>query len=202
MTYAARILLTALLGSYVYSAVAASLSVSVSDQSSMALTDAVVYAVPLNGKVPVKPSEPAIIDQIKKQFVPLVSIIQTGTAVHFPNKDNIRHHVYSFSPAKTFELKLYSGVPAQPVVFDKPGVVVMGCNIHDSMVAYLLVVDTSWFAKTDATGTAHIDGLPDGDYDVYVWHYRTTNPAGTKIQNVKVDGKNELKATIGIKPTT
>jgi len=202
MKYAARMLFIALWSSFSLAAIAASLSVQVNDQTSAALSDAIVYAVPVNGKTSLKSPESAVIDQVSKRFVPLVSVIQTGAAVHFPNKDNIRHHVYSFSPAKTFELKLYSGVPAKPVVFDKPGVVIMGCNIHDSMVAYVLVVDTSWFAKTDATGAARIEGLSAGEYEVHVWHYRAVSPAGTVVGNVKMDANSDLKTSIEVKPAT
>ena len=140
----------------------------------------------------------AIIDQVNKQFTPLVSVIQVGTPVSFPNKDNIRHQVYSFSPAKTFELKLYSGVPSQPVVFDKPGLVVMGCNIHDRMLAYVQVVDTPWFAKTGADGAARIEGLPAGDYQVHVWHYGAVDPAGA-VRMVKIGGGAESTANPALK---
>lgn len=146
--------------------------VSVVDQNGAPLADAVVYATPLSGKLPPARPAGAIVDQIKRQFVPLVSVIESGTAVTFPNKDNFEHDVYSFSPAKKFELHLYHGVPANPVVFDKPGLVVMGCNIHDSMVAYVMVVDTPWFAKTNANGQASIDNLPVDNYKLTAWHYR------------------------------
>ena len=162
---------------HVPSARAEPLRASVVDQTGAPVVDAVVYAVPadINGK-PAKATAPrrptAIIDQIKRRFVPLVSVVQTGTAVSFPNRDNIEHDVYSFSPAKRFELHLYHGIPAKPVVFDQPGLVVMGCNIHDQMIAYLLVVDTPWFAKTDAHGQASIENVPGGAYRLTVWHYR------------------------------
>lgn len=148
------------------------LHASVVDQTGAAVADAVVYAVPIGAKAPAPKSATAVIDQIKRRFVPLVSVVQTGTAVSFPNRDNIEHDVYSFSPAKRFELHLYHGVPAKPVVFDQPGLVVMGCNIHDQMIAYLLVVDTPWFAKTDARGQASIDDVPAGRYRLAAWHYR------------------------------
>lgn len=156
------------------SAGAEQLRASVVDQTGAPVVDAVVYAMPIDMKVkaPVSKRPKAIIDQIKRRFVPLVSVVQTGTAVAFPNRDNIEHDVYSFSPAKRFELHLYHGVPAKPVMFDKPGLVVMGCNIHDQMIAYLLVVDTPWFAKTDARGQAAIDNVPGGAYRLAVWHYR------------------------------
>jgi hypothetical protein len=98
-------------------------------------------------------------------------VVQTGTPVQFPNHDTVRHHVYSFSPAKTFEIKLYVGTPAQPVVFDKPGTAVLGCNIHDQMVAWVHVVDTPWFALT-RQGAARIEDAPAGTYQLQVWHPR------------------------------
>jgi hypothetical protein len=102
--------------------------------------------------------------------VPYVTVIQTGTTVTFPNRDPILHHVYSFSPAKPFEIKLYTGKSPVEVVFDKPGVVTLGCNIHDWMIGYIAVVPTPWFAKTDAAGTAIIRDLPPGAYDIQAWH--------------------------------
>ena len=148
---------------------AAGIEVHVSDAGGKPLADAAVYAEPVNGKAP-KGKQTAVIDQIDKEFVPLVTVMQTGTAVRFPNKDNIRHHVYSFSPPKVFDLKLYSGTPAEPVIFDKPGQVVLGCNIHDWMIAYALIVDTPWFDKTGADGVAHLPELPPGDYTLKAWH--------------------------------
>jgi len=99
-----------------------------------------------------------------------VNVVQTGTSVSFPNSDNIRHSVYSFSAPKIFTLKLYAGRSAEPVVFDKPGLIVLGCNIHDIMIAWLLVVDTPYFAHTDAGGMAILAKLPPGDYTLRTWH--------------------------------
>jgi plastocyanin len=112
------------------------------------------------------------VDQVDKEFVPYVLPVQVGTAVNFPNRDNIRHHVYSFSPAKTFELPLYKGTPAAPVVFDKPGPVVLGCNIHDWMIAYIYVSASPYLARTGADGKAVLTGLPAGDYSIRTWHPR------------------------------
>ncbi|HTH73968.1 MAG TPA: methylamine utilization protein [Trinickia sp.] len=166
---------------------AAQLRAAVVDEAGAPVPDAVVYAVPVGAQASAAKHAKAIIDQIKRRFVPLVSVVQTGTAVSFPNRDNIEHDVYSFSPAKRFELHLYHGIPAKPVVFDKPGLVVMGCNIHDQMIAYLLVVDTPWFAKTDARGQAAIDGLPAGAYRMTVWHYRMTEPARLPSRDIAAD---------------
>jgi hypothetical protein len=102
------------------------------------------------------------IAQTHRQFSPQVTVITVGTSIAFPNRDTVRHHVYSFSPVKTFELKLYAGVPAAPILFDKPGIAVLGCNIHDEMVAWVVVVDTPLFARSAPGGRAQIDGVPTG----------------------------------------
>lgn len=124
----------------------------------------------------------AIIDQRNTQFVPRVSVIDTGTRVRFPNSDNVRHQVYSFSPAKRFDLPLYSGRAAPPVTFDTPGVVVLGCNIHDWMLAYVVVVDSPYHAITGADGQARIDA-PAGTYTLRVWHpdIRGNQPVERKL---------------------
>lgn len=150
-------------------AVAAGVIARVADSAGAPVIEAVVYLLP-TGTKPSETPHPGIVDQVNKEFLPLVVPVQLGAAVSFPNKDNIRHHVYSFSPAKVFQLKLYSGTPSKPVVFDKLGSVVLGCNIHDWMVGYIYVVDTPYFAKTDRTGAARLDGLPAGDYELRIWH--------------------------------
>jgi hypothetical protein len=99
-----------------------------------------------------------------------VSVVTVGTEVAFPNRDSVRHHVYSFSPAKTFELKLYAGKPANPVVFDKAGIAVLGCNIHDSMVAWVVVVETPHHGVADASGSLRLDNVPPGNYRLRSWH--------------------------------
>lgn len=177
---------------------AATLTVDVADARGRPLADAVVYVYPASGKAPLKASPAAIIDQVDKQFVPLVSVLQTGTVVRFPNKDNIRHQVYSFSPAKRFELRLYSGERAEPVVFDRPGLVVLGCNIHDLMVGYVLVVDTPWFAKSDEAGHAQVIDLPPGEYKASVWHYDLADEASALRQSVRLTGDLAIKATLGV----
>jgi len=196
-TLASAICLAAMLG---HSAIAsaANLQVQLADKTGAPLADAVVYAVPIGAKVPAKAPGTAIIDQIHRQFVPKVTILQTGTSVSFPNKDNIEHDVYSFSPAKTFELKLYSGIPAHPVVFDKPGLVVLGCNIHDQMIAYVMVVDTPFFAKAGANGVAAIEGLPAGDYEIKAWDYRLPDGAAQPTQRVTVTTDQKLKFALDV----
>ena len=149
---------------------AAALNVSVTDAAGKPLADAVALLEPTSGKAPVKPLADVEISQSKRQFQPRVTVITTGTRALFPNFDTVRHHVYSFSPAKTFELKLYAGVPNTPITFDKPGVAVLGCNIHDTMAAWVVVADTPWFARSGADGRARVDAVPPGNYKLRVWH--------------------------------
>lgn len=149
---------------------AASLAVRVTDPAGQMLADAVVYAEPASGPVALKSPKTIEIEQKGRKFLPPVTVIQMGTNISFPNNDTVRHHVYSLSPAKVFDLKLYSGKPENPVQFDKAGTVVIGCNIHDQMVAYIQVVSTPFFAKTDSTGNAKLEGLPAGKYVLKAWH--------------------------------
>ena len=153
-----------------FAATAATLTVHVTDADGKPLADAAALLEPVGPKVAVKPLADVQISQAKRQFMPRLTIVTTGTPVSFPNFDTVRHHVYSFSPAKTFELKLYAGVPNVPVVFDKPGIAVLGCNIHDNMAAWVVVADTPWFARSADDGHARIDNVPAGNYRLRVWH--------------------------------
>ena len=152
------------------SAEAATVSVVVTDLGGKPLADAVVMLEPASGRLPVSPMSGVQIAQVRRQFTPQVTVVTVGTPVTFPNNDTVRHHVYSFSPVKTFELKLYAGVPNTPVVFDKPGIAVLGCNIHDQMVAWVVVVDTPLHARSGAAGKAQIDAVPPGNYRLRAWH--------------------------------
>ncbi len=181
---------------FVGHAVAASLSVHVADQAGKPVEDAIVYAVPVDGKLPARPPAGAVIAQRNKMFTPLVTVIQTGASVNLPNYDDIAHEVYSLSAPKRLELKLYRGVPAHPVVFDKPGLVVLGCNIHDMMVAYLFIVDTPFYAKTDSSGNANLAGLPGKSYRVTVLHYRQSDANARPTQTLDTAAKGPATFTI------
>lgn len=163
--------------------------IHVVDSTGNPLENAVVYAEAPGLAITSKPGS-AEIEQKDKKFIPLVSVIQTGTSVAFPNNDKVKHHAYSFSAPKQFELKLYSGKPSAPVLFDKPGTVVVGCNIHDQMVAYIYVVNTPYFAKTDVKGTARLGNLPTGKYTLKVWHYLQAPGADIKEQSIQTGVEN------------
>ena len=152
---------------------AATVTIQLQDATGKPLTDAVAYlesAQASRALGAAKPANLVEIAQIAKQFNPRVSVVPVGSMVNFPNKDAVRHHVYSFSPAKTFELKLYSGTPASPVQFDKAGVAVLGCNIHDNMVAWVVVVDTPYFGYSAKAGPVVLNNVPAGSYRLRVWH--------------------------------
>ena len=148
---------------------AATLTVDVRDGSGRPVVEAVVYAIPEGRDVP-PARKTAVMDQKNRTFIPHVLPIQTGTAVRFPNSDDIRHQVYSFSSAKPFQIPLYEGTPANPVVFDRAGVVTLGCSIHDRMSAYIVIVDTPHFATTTKNGRGMIASLGAGKYSLRVWY--------------------------------
>ena len=142
------------------------------------------------------------IAQKNEQFEPFVSVVQTGTAVAFPNQDEILHNVYSFSKAKKFQLPLYREQAPAPVVFDQPGTVILGCNIHDWMVAYVYVVDTPYFGKTSEDGTVNLSNLPAGRYRVQVQHPRKRKRGSTPAQTIAISQQAVIDAefSIALKP--
>jgi plastocyanin len=147
----------------------ASLSGRVTTPDSKPIVDAVVFVQEADASAATT-ARTATMDQIDKTFVPGLLPIVVGTRVSFPNHDQIHHHVYSFSRTKSFELPLYKGEDAKPVLFDKVGVVKVGCNIHDWMSGIILVLPTPWFAKTDSDGRWTIENVPAGNHTVVAWH--------------------------------
>lgn len=148
----------------------AALAIAFTDAAGRPLADAVALLDPVGVRPAVKPMADVQISQSQRTFHPRVTLVTVGTRIDFPNFDTVRHHVYSLSPAKTFELKLYAGVPSQPVLFDKPGLAVLGCNIHDRMAAWVVVADTPWAARSGDDGRARLDAVPPGGYRLRAWH--------------------------------
>jgi plastocyanin len=184
-------------------AAAAALHASVKDQHGKPVADTVVSATPLDPKNALRAKPPVVvIDQVDKQFVAYVTPVYVGSSVRFPNNDNIRHQVYSFSPAKRFDLPLYAGTDAPPVLFDTPGVVVLGCNIHDWMIGYIYVSETPFFAKTGSAGTASLEDMPAGDYLVKIWHPRMdrTEEATSRRVTLTAGAPVDLEWQLAVKP--
>ena len=176
---------------------AAPVTVSVSGADGKPLEGAIV-TVEVAGAARTAPAgASAQVAQQGRQFVPQVTVVQVGTPVTFPNNDTVRHHVYSFSPIKMFELKLYAGTPSTPIVFDKPGTAVLGCNIHDKMAAWVVVVETPFFAKTDAAGQASIE-VPAGEHRLRVWHPRQAEPVTPVDKMVKPGTAVKIQITAAL----
>ena len=156
----------------VWQSEAVELKIELLDVNGKPVNNAVVLLhSPSHPVAPVSSEFSAVMDQVNRRFVPHTLVVQQGTRVRFPNSDRVKHHVYSFSPAKTFELKLYSELEVDPLAFDTPGAVELGCNIHDWMLAYIYVADTPFFAQTDDHGIAVIN-VPEGQFDLSFWHPR------------------------------
>jgi plastocyanin len=174
---------------------AGDLDAAVRDQQGQPVEDAVVSVTPEASTVtlPAKPGRESV-DQINREFVPSVKPVVVGTPVYFPNKDDIRHHVYSFSPAKRFELPLYVGTPAEPVVFDRAGVVTIGCNIHDWMIGHIYVAETPHFGRTGPAGKVRLDNLAAGRYLARVWHPRMEAPEESTIRSLGIDRSGSVSA--------
>jgi plastocyanin len=176
---------------------AATVTATVVDKSGRPLPGAVVMLEPVGIRLAVKPMSGVEIAQAKRTFIPDVTVVTVGTPVTFPNRDTVRHHVYSFSSAKTFELKLYSGTPSMPVVFDRPGVVVLGCNIHDLMSAWVVVVDTPYHGRSGEQGQARLDAVAAGAYRLVAWHPRLAPDAALPSVGVNVGG-SDVEASVRV----
>lgn len=168
-------------------AAAGRLEVQVLDRDGTGVPEVAVYAVPVGVSADVAeptaradpgPAVPrATMNQIGLAFDPHLLVVETGTEIEFPNGDDVRHHVYSFSRARRFDLTIDSGsIHSEPLSFDVAGLVTLGCNIHDNMLAYVLVVDTPLFAKTGGNGNVALP-VPDGRYEVHVWTPRLPDKA-------------------------
>ncbi|HEX5793445.1 MAG TPA: methylamine utilization protein [Rheinheimera sp.] len=178
------------------SVLAATFSLSIVDSAQQPLPYTVVELV--------HPDYPAVslpdgakVLQKDLNFQPFVSVVPQGTLVEFPNLDKTRHHVYSFSAAKTFELRLYAGKPEAPVLFDNAGVITLGCNIHDHMLAYIYVSASRYTTVTDAAGIATFTDLPPASFQLQLWHpwQKQTLP----IDSISInDGENSKTIALDI----
>jgi plastocyanin len=162
----------------------------------------VVTARPTTG--PSRPAPPvaAVMDQVNRTFEPDLLVIPVSSEVTFPNSDTVSHQIYSFSPAKRFQLPLYRGKPYPPTRFDQAGLVTLGCNIHDEMLAYVFVTDAPFFGRTAAKG-AWSAQLPNGHYRVSIWHPRIRDEDKDlqgEVSIVDADGTLTLQLKRPLKP--
>ncbi len=158
-------------------------SFTVVDSEKKPIENAVIQLIGSKISQATSPKEPFQLSQRDKQFTPLVLTVPKGASVTFPNYDDIQHHVYSFSGIKKFQFKLSKESKDPPITLDKAGVVPVGCNIHDWMLAYIFVADTPFFATTDSLGKAIINVTNPGDYTIKVWHPQLANTVKNPIKN-------------------
>lgn len=171
------------------------IQVLVKDQTERPVEAAIVWAEEPRDKNPPAPVQAEIL-QKNLQFIPAVTVIPVGSAVRFPNRDTVQHHVYSFSSAKTFDIPLYIGDSPRTIQFDRPGIVTLGCNIHDWMAAYIVVLDTEIFAQTDSRGIARLRDLP-AEATIYAWYPRLRgDPVATKTRS----GQSFVEVAMKLRP--
>ncbi|MDH4071556.1 MAG: methylamine utilization protein [Gammaproteobacteria bacterium] len=171
------------------SALAADIAVTVLDRDGLPVPDVAVYVERDEPHAAAPDGRRAVMDQVNTRFVPHLLVVQKGTYVEFPNSDTIAHHVYSFSDPNGFLLPLYKGDAHPPVLLGHPGVVTLGCNIHDGMLAYILVVDGPEFGKTDAAGRLTLATDGDAGQRVTIWSPRIRPRGETLTQEI---GSGEL----------
>lgn len=183
------------------SAFSANFSIIIKSASGKAIKDAVITLTPTT-KIKLRTGKTYIIDQVNKTYVPHVTIIPVKSNISFPNKDNIHHHVYSFSETRKFELPLYEGTPTEPVTFNKSGIVVLGCNIHDWMRAYIFITDTPYYGLSGESGSITIKNVPKGKYSLRVWHPRIKNYSDKNTISISLIKKQNspYQQTISLKP--
>jgi len=199
----AFILLLAVLGMATLASNASARTVSgqVLGQDGKPVANAVVFVQEPASLQPASATPTAIMDQFNKTFVPEMLPVAVGTQVRFPNRDQIRHHVYSFSRPKRFELPLYKGEDAPPVLFDKPGVVKIGCNIHDWMSAIILVLPNDHFAVTKEDGTFTLPTLGAGTYTITAWHAQSRDKTEDVAQHITIaDQDSQLSFKLSLAP--
>lgn len=171
------------------------------DAKGAAVPEAVVSLVPLTAAArPTPPAAPLEIVQRGKEYAPFVTPLLVGSSVNFHNSDTIEHQVYSLSEPKKFELPLHKPGTSHTVTFDRPGVVIVGCNIHDWMLTYLVVLETPWFAKTATTGTATVSGAPAGRYRAEVWHPRLARVEQREVTFGGEGAAGEIAFQLTLKP--
>jgi plastocyanin len=164
------------------------LAVRVTDARGIPVADAIVSVVPRAGGDAGRHPPPArrTIDQRDLAFVPGLEVFRPGDEVVFRNSDSTRHHVYSFSPVARFEFVLAPRESSPPLRLERAGVVAVGCNIHDNMIAWLYVSDAPWIARTGREGNASFDALPPGDYEVHAWQPRLKPGLREPVKGVRV----------------
>ena len=174
------------------------LDVLVLDGGGKPLAGAAVFLESRDAKLAARPVNNLNIVQSARQFLQPVTLVPVGSAVNFPNRDTVRHHLYSFSPVKKFEIRRYVGTPAAPVVFDQPGIAALGCNIHDNLAAWVVVVETPYYGLSGADGKLSLARLPPGNYRLRTWHPGLAPGAAALDQPILITASGSTQAQVRV----
>lgn len=199
----ARVAAALFVSAWASAAQADGITVTVTDREGLPVADVAVFVETETATKYAPAGTSAIMDQVDQRFVPHILVVQTGTEVEFPNSDTVAHHVYSFSHPNHFKLPIYKGHAHPPVSFDENGIVILGCNIHDHMLAYIVVVDTPVFAKTDTNGVAVLDSAPTAGAKVSIWSPRfreETEVLSVTIADATADNAVAFQMTKRLRP--
>jgi len=170
--------------------------VFVNSKKGQALADMVVYLEPLDGQVLEKSSKKLVVSQRGRSFTPYISVSQTNSKVSFVNQDDITHHIYSAGNENKFSFKIRAGQTNSLTQFDYASEVAMGCNIHDWMSGYLLIVNTPYFGKTDKHGQVNFTIAKQGKYRIVVWHPQMKNKNSRMIKEKVIVANSDLTFTL------
>lgn len=201
MHFKAFLVSTLIGGTALTSLTAASLEVTAKDQSANVVAELVIWVTPLDTDLPPLPaagSLTATVEQKDEEFNPYVIAVRTGTEVKFPNLDDVQHHVYSLSRPAKFDIPLHKGNKAESVILDHAGLVPVGCNIHDWMLSYVVVIDSPWFAQTTTSGAITLSDLPVGRYKLEAWHPRLRKPHEQEV--TLTDASNSVNLELRLRP--
>ncbi len=172
--------------------------IHVTDTAGNPVSDVVVALLPEKPISSLEPMPMATMAQKEMTFMPHILAITAGSVVKFPNLDTFRHHIYSFSKAQPFEIRLYGGDEEKQVTFDTAGVVALGCNIHDDMLAYIYVANTPYVAKTDAEGRIEFSAISKGKYSTELWHPRLKKQSNGALQSFSIEAGGTIEQTFSI----
>lgn len=168
-------------------------TLGVKNKQGTPISEVVVILKPIGVALPMVTDKQKRVDVLQRNlmFEPRISLVQTGGKVSFPNFDDTQHHVYSFSKAKKFEFPLYHGQSPE-IVLDQEGIISVGCNIHDWMLAYIVVSDSPYFGLSNKKGWVNIPNVADGQYNVLYWSVDMDPEKGLQTaQTITISGNSK-----------
>ncbi|WP_052380247.1 MULTISPECIES: cupredoxin domain-containing protein [unclassified Pseudoalteromonas] len=172
-------------------------TVTVLDPKLAAIEGVVVYLSPLDkSSVNSHTTQTLIISQNNKKFTPYIAVLQKGQKIKFKNQDDVTHHIYSVSGQNRFDFKVKAGGHKDNINISTAGEIAMGCNIHDWMSGYVLVVDTPYFNKTTSSGISNFENIPSGNYKLTIWHPQLETNNNEFVTDIMIQKTQNFKVTL------